>query len=65
MAAAMRYGHMQPSEFEALDYEEGALLAARVKQLAVDEFEATAELHETLTKHLLQGLGQIVGMTRL
>ena len=57
MARAARYGNIQPSVYEAMDYEEGLEMARRVTNLFIEDFKMTAELHVELTKHIMESNG--------
>jgi hypothetical protein len=58
MAMAARYGNVQPSEFESMDFDEAQELAKQVRDLAQKEFEAEVEMHVELTKAIIKALSQ-------
>lgn len=57
MAMLARYGNVQPSDFEQLDYLEARELAARVVGLHNEEVEQHMKFHVEMTKAIIRAQG--------
>ena len=56
MARAARYGNIPPSDYEEMDYEEGAELSRLVTEMHIADVKMIAELHTELTKATIKSL---------